>query len=65
MVCSYLDEGVDVQHERLSPADDELVDAGDGVRPAAQTFMKDVVRLTTTGRLASTAQTPVQFTAGR
>ena len=30
---AHLDEGVDVQHERLGPADDELVDAGDGVGP--------------------------------
>ncbi len=31
-----LDERVDVQHEGLSPADDELIDAGDGMRPATQ-----------------------------
>lgn len=31
-----LNERVDVQHERLSPADDELIHAGDGVRPATQ-----------------------------
>lgn len=32
-----LDERVDVKHQRLSPADDELVDTGDGVRPGTQT----------------------------
>lgn len=31
-----LNERVDVQHESLSPADDELINAGDGVRPATQ-----------------------------
>lgn len=31
-----LDERVDVQHEGLRPADDELIDAGDGMRPATQ-----------------------------
>lgn len=36
--CSQtcLNERVDVQHESLSPADDELIDAGDGMRPATQ-----------------------------
>lgn len=36
--CSQtcLDERVDVQHKSLSPADDELIDTGDGVRPATQ-----------------------------
>lgn len=36
--CSQtcLDERVDVQHESLSPADDELIDAGNGMRPATQ-----------------------------
>lgn len=31
-----LNERVDVQHESLSPADDELIDAGNGMRPATQ-----------------------------
>lgn len=31
-----LDERVNVQHEGLSPADDELIHAGDGMRPATQ-----------------------------
>ena len=31
-----LNERVDVQHKSLSPADDELIDAGDGMRPATQ-----------------------------
>lgn len=36
--CSQtcLDERVDVQHESLSSADDELIDAGNGMRPATQ-----------------------------
>lgn len=34
--ATCLDERVDVQHEGLRPADDELIDAGDGVRPATQ-----------------------------
>ena len=32
-VEDVLDEGVNVHHEGLRAADDELVDAGDGVRP--------------------------------
>lgn len=36
--CSQtcLDERVNVQHEGLSPADDELIDAGNGMRPGTQ-----------------------------
>lgn len=34
--ATCLDERVDVQHEGLRPADDELIDAGDGVGPATQ-----------------------------
>lgn len=35
-VKTCLNERVDVQHESLSPADDELIDAGDGMRPVTQ-----------------------------
>lgn len=34
--ATCLDERVDVQHEGLRPADDKLINAGDGVRPATQ-----------------------------
>lgn len=36
--CSQtcLDERVDMQHKSLSSADDKLIDAGNGMRPATQ-----------------------------
>lgn len=38
-MCSQtcLNERVDVQHKSLSPADDELIDTGNGMRPARAT----------------------------
>lgn len=38
----HLYEGVDVFHQSLGPAYDELVNAGDGMRPAKQGSVKSL-----------------------